>query len=142
LLFVFVSACRQYGQAAFVGEKQKKRLKQDIKDLTEKLENTQAVTRDLVKTKQRAQIESEKWEEQKQAFVEREVKMRQDMAHYTNQKIQSISKYNVEMNNLRGTIKTLQKRIVSMELENEKLRETDSQSVLGSVGGWFGTRRN
>jgi len=26
LLFVFVSACRQYGQAAFVGEKQKKRL--------------------------------------------------------------------------------------------------------------------
>lgn len=69
------------------------------------------------------------------------MRLQQEMMYSARKKIESINKYNVEMNNLRTTIKTLQKRIVAMELENEKLRETDSQSVLGSVGGWFGTRK-
>ena len=122
-------------------EKSKKRLKQDIKDLNEKMENIEAVTVGLVKVKQRARAESEKWEEQKREYGEQIGKLKQEMVYSARKKIESINKYNVEMNNLRTNIKTLQRRIVAAELENEKLRETDSQSVLGSVGGWFGTKK-
>lgn len=122
-------------------EKQKRKLKQEVKELEQKLKNTEAVTRDLVMVKHRMKAESEKWAEQKVQYDDKNRKLQQDMDQMVRKKIEGINKYNVEMNNLRANIKTLQKRIVAAELENDRLRETDSQSVVASVSGWFGTKK-
>eukprot|EP00488_Nonionellina_sp_1-RS-2012_P002330 TRINITY_DN4420_c0_g1_i1.p1 TRINITY_DN4420_c0_g1~~TRINITY_DN4420_c0_g1_i1.p1 ORF type:complete len:107 (+),score=16.47 TRINITY_DN4420_c0_g1_i1:65-385(+) len=55
-------------------------------------------------------------------------------------KIESINRYNVEMNNLRTNIKTLQMRCKQTEIENDKLKESDSQSMLGSAAHWVSPR--
>merc|ERR1712174_71032 len=113
-----------------------KRLKAQIKDLTEKIENITAVTKELVKIKQETKTQSQVWENEKKQYIQQINKLQNDMTQQARTKIESINKYNVEMNNLRTNIKTLQRRINAQELENEKMREMDSQSVLGSAANW------
>jgi len=117
-------------------EKSKKKLKQEIKDLNEKIENITAVTKELVKLKQDFRGQSEQFEKDRQKYNEKINRLEGEMMEQAQKKFESINAYNVEMNNLRTNIKTLQKRINQQELENDKLRETDSQSVLGSAANW------
>merc|ERR1719361_563015 len=62
-------------------EKGKKRLRAQIKTLTEKMENIEAVTRDLVKVKQRARAESEQWLSRQQEYGEQIRTLRQQLEH-------------------------------------------------------------
>jgi len=117
-------------------EKQKKKLKHEIKELQEKLENIEAVTKELVKIKHQSKARTEAWDRERAQYEQQINQLKNEMMDQSRKKIQSINKYNVEMNNLRQNIKTMQKRIAQTELENDKLRETDSQSVLGSAANW------
>jgi chromosome segregation ATPase len=117
-------------------EKGKKKLKATIKDLNEKNENIRIVTKDLVRIKHETKLQSEEWEKERLKYDNNVQQVKAQMMQQARKKIESINKYNVEMNNLRTNIKTLQKRIVANEEENERLRETDSQSVIGSAANW------
>merc|ERR1712083_303665 len=112
------------------------KLKGQIKTLNEKIENITAVTKELVKIKHQSKTQSELWIKEKSEYEQSIEALKDKMGEQSRKKIESINKYNVEMNNLRTNIKTLQKRIISQNLEIEKMRETDSQSVLGSAANW------
>merc|ERR1712154_316356 len=117
-------------------EKSKKKLKGQIKTLNEKIENITAVTKELVKIKHQSKTQSEIWSSDKAKYEQNIEALHQQMSEQSKMKIETVNKYNVEMNNLRTNIKTLQRRIISQNLEIEKMRETDSQSVLGSAANW------
>lgn len=125
-------------------EKKNKKLKAEQKDLMEKLTNIEAVTKDLVHIKREAKAQSEQWQAERVKHREEVAAIRSEMSEMARKKIDSVNKYNVEMNNLRSNIKTLQRRVAQAELENDKLRETDSQSVLGSLvpgSSWWNTKK-
>jgi len=125
-------------------EKKHKKLKAEQKDLMEKVSNIEAVTKDLVHIKREAKAQSEQWQAQKEQHREEMAKMRTELGEMARKKVETMSRYNVEMNNLRSNIKTLQRRVAQTELENDKLRETDSQSVLGSLvpgSSWWNTKK-
>merc|ERR1712129_329886 len=117
-------------------EKAKKKLKGQIKILNEKIENITAVTKELVKIKHQSKQQSEQWTAEKQKYEENIDLLKREQREQSKAKIATINKYNVEMNNLRTNIKTLQRRIVSQNEELDKMREMDSQSVLGSAANW------
>eukprot|EP01083_Nonionella_stella_P162228 532352_1 len=121
-------------------EKQKKKLKQQIKQLNEKIDNITAVTKELVNLKHKTIRQTEQWDKERSAHEQQMNRIKQQMMQNASKKIESINKYNVEMNNLRSNIKTLQSRCVRAEAENEKLREpNESQSMLGSAAQWVPT---
>merc|ERR1712003_564222 len=117
-------------------EKAKKKLKGQIKILNEKIENITAVTKELVKIKHQSKQQSESWMADKQKYEENIDLLKREQREQSKPKIATINKYNVEMNNLRTNIKTLQRRIVSQSEEIDKMRDMDSQSVLGSAANW------
>merc|ERR1712129_500011 len=110
-----------------------KKLKGQIKILNEKIENITAVTKELVKIKHQSKQQSESWKVEKEKYEENVDSLKREQREQSKAKIATINKYNVEMNNLRTNIKTLQRRIVSQNEELDKMREMDSQSVLGSA---------
>jgi len=117
-------------------EKTKKKLKGQIKILNEKIENITAVTKELVKIKHQSKQQSEMWTAERAKYEQNIDAIKREQMEQSKAKIATINKYNVEMNNLRTNIKTLQKRIVSQSEEIDKMREMDSQSVLGSAANW------
>ena len=126
-------------------EKTKKKLKDKIKDLNEKIENRTAVAKDLVQVKNDYMLQSKSWEKEKIKYNEKISKLENEILHQNQKKFETINAYNVEMNNLRANIKTLQRRIQSQQSEMDKLQD-DSASVLGSAanwvgGSWWGTKK-
>jgi len=126
-------------------KKTKKKNKGQIKSLNEKIENITAVTKELVKIKHQSKTQSENWSADKIKYEQNIDSLKQQMMEHSKKKIETVNKYNVEMNNLRTNIKTLQRRLIAQNLEIEKMRETDSQSVLGSAAnwgkGWWSTKK-